>query len=152
MRAQSLDGVRMQRRGQGGEVMEGYCRRAKQLRALAHPVRLQLVEVLCHQPACVCELVTLTHQRQPYISQQLSVLRQAGLVKWEKLGLLVRYQLADSEVRQRIDDLRAMIADPALDEHMKPPDDGLVPQPQPLEPQPLEEIAGLLAQGDIRRP
>jgi len=106
--------------------MRGYNRQAKQLRALAHPVRLQLLEVLRRRPACVCELVAATHKRQPYVSQQLFVLRQAGLVKWEKRGLLVRYRLAGSEFTQLIDDLQRMILDPAEEGYIKPADEILV--------------------------
>lgn len=106
--------------------MKSRLRQAKQLRALAHPVRLQLLEVLRRQPACVCELVALTHKRQPYISQQLSVLRQAGLVKWEKNGLLVRYRLAGSEVSQLVNDLQRMILEPAEGRYIKPPEEVLV--------------------------
>lgn len=45
------------------------------LRALAHPVRLRILRRLARGPACVCELVALTGQRQPYVSQSLMILR-----------------------------------------------------------------------------
>lgn len=85
--------------------MTGYGGQAKRLRALAHPVRLEILEALREQPACVCELVALTNKRQPYISQQLALLRKAGLVKAEREGVRVRYQLVEPETAQWMDGL-----------------------------------------------
>jgi uncharacterized metal-binding protein/DNA-binding transcriptional ArsR family regulator len=70
----------------------------KVLRALAHPVRLQILAALARQPACVGELKTVTRRRQAYVSQQLAVLRAAGLVACEKQDLQVCYRLTWPEV------------------------------------------------------
>ena len=68
------------------------------MRALAHPMRLQILQALADHPACVCELQAKTGRRQAYVSQQLSTLRAAGLVCGEKEGLQVRYRLTRPEV------------------------------------------------------
>ena len=68
------------------------------LRALANPARLQLLNLLVRCPACVYELVTLTGYRQPYVSQQLAVLRRAGLVLAEQNRPYVRYHVACPEL------------------------------------------------------
>ncbi len=67
-------------------------------KAMAHPIRLQILEILAQEEACVCHLMAILAQRQPYISQQLMVLRDAGLVLDRKEGLTVYYRLADGEI------------------------------------------------------
>lgn len=64
-------------------------------RALAHPVRLQIMEILAGQESCVCHLTAALGRRQPYISQQLGILREAGLVADRREGTLIFYRLAD---------------------------------------------------------
>jgi DNA-binding transcriptional ArsR family regulator/NAD-dependent dihydropyrimidine dehydrogenase PreA subunit len=88
--------------------MNHYKRQAAIARTLAHPVRLQILEALALQPACVCDLVALTRHRQPYVSQQLAVLRRAGLVKAERVGLQMRYRLARSELEKSLKIIRSI--------------------------------------------
>lgn len=73
--------------------MKEYRQVAKMIRAMAHPVRLQILEALVSGPACVCELVVKIGRRQACISQHLMLLRQTGLVKRTRLGLNMRYEL-----------------------------------------------------------
>jgi ArsR family transcriptional regulator len=62
-------------------------------KALADPVRLQLVDVLRKHAGkvCVCELVPLFDLSQPTISHHLKVLRDAGVVESERRGLWAYY-------------------------------------------------------------
>jgi ArsR family transcriptional regulator, arsenate/arsenite/antimonite-responsive transcriptional repressor len=62
-------------------------------KALADPVRLQLVDVLRKHAGkvCVCELVPLFELSQPTVSHHLKVLRQAGIVDCERRGLWAYY-------------------------------------------------------------
>jgi DNA-binding transcriptional ArsR family regulator len=76
---------------------------ANKFRALAHPARLQLLSLLAQRPACVYELVKWAGYRQPYISQQLAVLREAELVCTERDGLRCRYYLAYPELPVLLD-------------------------------------------------
>ena len=68
-------------------------RMAQIAKALADPVRLQLVDVLRKHAGkvCVCELVPLFDLAQPTISHHLKVLRNAGIVESEKQGLWAYY-------------------------------------------------------------
>ena len=68
---------------------------AELLKALAHPTRLRILQVLAEEEACVCHLTAVTGQRQANISQHLTVLREAGLVQDRRDGVLVYYRLAD---------------------------------------------------------
>ena len=53
---------------------------ASYFKALAHPIRLQILVALRQSEACVCHLEALLGKRQAYISQQIGVLKQAGLL------------------------------------------------------------------------
>ena len=77
-------------------------------KALADPVRLQLVDVLRKHAGkvCVCELVPLFDLSQPTISHHLKVLRQAGIVDSERQGLWA-YYFVKSEA---LDELIAWLA------------------------------------------
>ncbi len=69
---------------------------AARFKALAHPVRVQILDMLRGGELCVCHLETALGKRQAYISQQLMVLRDAGLVESRKEGLSVFYRLVDT--------------------------------------------------------
>jgi ArsR family transcriptional regulator len=71
---------------------------AERFKLLGHPVRLQILDVLRRSPECVCHLEALLGKPQPYISQQLRVLREAGVIADSKEGLNVFYYLVDSQV------------------------------------------------------
>jgi len=62
-------------------------------KALADPVRLQLVDVLRTHAGkvCVCELVPLFDLSQPTVSHHLKLLREAGIVDSERRGLWAYY-------------------------------------------------------------
>ena len=66
------------------------------LKAMAHPVRLQILDMLRQGETCVCHIENALGKRQPYVSQQLMVLREAGLVDYRKDGLQVFYRLDSS--------------------------------------------------------
>jgi DNA-binding transcriptional ArsR family regulator/NAD-dependent dihydropyrimidine dehydrogenase PreA subunit len=83
--------------------MERYRELAKLMRAMAHPVRLQILAILGVKPAYVGKIIELTGRRQAYISQQLALLREAGLVACSREGLNVRYSLTQPRVIQLIE-------------------------------------------------
>ncbi|HMI69307.1 MAG TPA: metalloregulator ArsR/SmtB family transcription factor, partial [Solirubrobacteraceae bacterium] len=66
---------------------------ARVAKALADPIRVQLVDVLRTQAGkvCVCELVPLFDLSQPTVSHHLKVLRDAGVVDSERRGLWAYY-------------------------------------------------------------
>ena len=73
--------------------VELYEARARVLKALAHPVRLQMVEALQRQPRCVCELQALSGLSLPTVSRHLSQLTEAGVLTSERLANRVVYSL-----------------------------------------------------------
>jgi ArsR family transcriptional regulator len=88
-------------------------RRAQQLTddlgILAHPIRLQLLDVLARNEGrvCVCDLEAAVPVKQPTVSHHLRLLREAGLVESERQGLWAYYFVN----RDALDALRARIAD-----------------------------------------
>ena len=77
--------------------MNLYRQRAGLLKLLAHPVRLRILDVLRCDAECVCHLSAVLDKPQPYVSQQLAVLRTAGVIVDVKDGSNVFYQLVDSD-------------------------------------------------------
>jgi ArsR family transcriptional regulator len=88
---------------------EAYKRQASLVKALAHPTRLQILDILAEDEACVCHLTAVLNQRQPYVSQQLMILREAGLVTDRKDGVMVYYRLADPVVTEAVQATRALL-------------------------------------------
>ncbi len=62
-------------------------------KALGHPSRLMIIHALMNHELCVCELRDLLEQDISTVSRHLSVLKNAGLLREEKRGLYVYYQL-----------------------------------------------------------
>jgi len=73
------------------------------LKLLAHPERLRILDALRREPECVCHLEALLGKPQPYVSQQLRLLRDAGIIIDEKQGQNVFYRLCDDAVRAWLD-------------------------------------------------
>ena len=78
-------------------------------KVLMHPTRLAILEILRQGEECVCHMEATLGLRQSYISQQLSVLREAGLVSIRRDGWNIFYQVTRKEVYGVIDAARAML-------------------------------------------
>jgi ArsR family transcriptional regulator len=68
------------------------------LKLLAHPERLRILDVLRRDAECVCHLEALLNKPQPYVSQQLRLLRELNVIQDEKEGNNVYYRLVDTEI------------------------------------------------------
>lgn len=70
------------------------------LEILAHPVRLQLLDVLVKHEGrvCVCDLEAAVPVKQPTVSHHLRLLREAGLIDSEKQGQWVYYLVRRPEL------------------------------------------------------
>jgi ArsR family transcriptional regulator len=76
---------------------------AKLFKALMHPARLAILEILREGEECVCHMEAILGYRQAYISQQLSVLREAGLVQDRRDGWNIFYRVIRPEVYNILD-------------------------------------------------
>lgn len=88
---------------------KGYQHQSNIFRALSHPVRLQILDILKHQEACVCHLTAVIGRPQPYVSQQLGTLRDAGLVADRREGTLIYYRLADDRIAEMLDESKEFL-------------------------------------------
>ena len=68
--------------------------RADILKALAHPIRVLLVEALSRGDRCVNELTGLAQVGQSTISRHLAQLKKVGIVSERKEGMKVVHHLA----------------------------------------------------------
>jgi DNA-binding transcriptional ArsR family regulator len=82
--------------------MKNYERQAALLKAIAHPFRLKIVDVLRAEPECVCHLAAALDKPQPYVSQQLAILRNARVILDERDGTNIYYRLADENVARQV--------------------------------------------------
>jgi DNA-binding transcriptional ArsR family regulator len=64
-------------------------------KALAHPLRIRILEALVRGERSVQELQDALALGQPVVSQQLAVLRTSGIVVGRKEGVSVRYAVRD---------------------------------------------------------
>ena len=64
------------------------------IKALAHPVRLMIIDELRHGDKCVCELIPLFNIDQSTLSRHLSQLKKTGIITEKKEGVRVNYHLA----------------------------------------------------------
>ncbi len=76
------------------------------LKALADPLRLQVIEALAGGERCVCELTADLGLAQSKLSFHLRVLREAGLLADRQQGRWIYYRLRP----EALDDLRAWLA------------------------------------------
>lgn len=69
----------------------------------AHPVRLQLLNMLGQHAGqvCVCDLEAALPVKQPTVSHHLKLLREAALIDCERHGQWAYYFLKRDEVAQR---------------------------------------------------
>jgi len=79
-------------------VLENYRLQAKIFKALMHPARLAILNALQDGEQCVCHLEAVLGCRQAYISQHLSVLRDAGLVQDRRDGWNIFYGVGNSKL------------------------------------------------------
>ena len=89
-----------------------YRQATKLFHLLSHPARLRILDELRRAEACVCHLQTVLGRPQAYVSQQLRVLREAGVVADRKDGLLVYYSVADQQVEHLLKEVLGPAGEP----------------------------------------
>jgi len=71
---------------------------AKYMKALGHPARIAILEVLIKKQACVCgDIVDELPLSQSTVSQHLKELKAAGLIKGDVEGAKVCYCIDEKE-------------------------------------------------------
>ena len=77
--------------------------KAEFFKALAHPIRIRILEILRAHDRSVQELQALLDLDQSTVSQQLAVLRAKHVVTARKEGSTVRYAMRDALVGDLLD-------------------------------------------------
>ncbi|ODU06415.1 MAG: transcriptional regulator [Pseudonocardia sp. SCN 72-86] len=77
-----------------------YQAKAEFFKTLGHPVRIRVLELLSVREHAVSELLAEIEVEAASLSQQLAVLRRAGLVRNRKDGATVIYSLVGPEVSE----------------------------------------------------
>jgi DNA-binding transcriptional ArsR family regulator len=95
--------TRGRRAGLASPVGELQTFKAQFFRALAHPIRIRILEILVRGGRTVQELQDALTLDQPIVSQQLAVLRNQNIVAAHKEGSSVRYTLRDVLVGDLLD-------------------------------------------------
>lgn len=89
-------------------------KQARLLRTLSHPGRMEIVAVLGKGEACVCHLGAALGRSQPYVSQQLAILRAGGLLTTRRQGTFTYYALRDFSVLGIVDLADRLVGSPVL--------------------------------------
>lgn len=80
-------------RAQTGKFRTKYEARARVAKALAHPSRLVILDLLAEGERCVCELTAALELDQSTVSKHLAILNQAGIIEARREGARTFYRL-----------------------------------------------------------
>ncbi len=68
-------------------------KQAQIAKAIAHPLRIAIVNYLRNGPQCVCDIAEQVGSERSNVSRHLSVMVSAGVLEYRKDGLKVIYKL-----------------------------------------------------------
>ncbi len=79
------------------------------VKALAHPVRLQIIEALQRGEQNVGSIAKALHLSQPALSRQLTVLKDNGILGCRQQGLSSYYKIEDEDILKVLKSLRSFL-------------------------------------------
>jgi len=79
-----------------------FIQKSELLKALAHPTRLCIVNGLMEKESNVTNIQECLDLPQSTVSQHLSKLKAAGIIKGERKGLEISYQVINNDIRNII--------------------------------------------------
>ena len=88
--------------------MDKYEIQSNLLKALSHSTRLAILDILRDGEQCVCHIEATLNLRQAYVSQQLMILKQAGLLEFRRDGLNLYYRVVKPEIFNVLDTLSSV--------------------------------------------
>ena len=80
-------------------------------KAIAHPLRIKILNTLKDNNSCVCDMAKVIGEGQPQVSRSLAQLKQAGLVICEKKGTKICYSLKSRAVVRLLEISNGIIRD-----------------------------------------
>lgn len=85
-------------------------RTAELMKALGHPARIAIVELLAERATCICgDITEELPLAQSTVSQHLKALKKAGIIKGEIEGVRTCYCLNEEGIKELEDHYRALI-------------------------------------------
>ncbi|MET8654954.1 ArsR/SmtB family transcription factor [Nocardia aurea] len=78
-------------------------------KTLGHPIRIRVLELLSEREYAVSEMLLEVGVEAANLSQQLAILRRAGLVTARREGLSVTYELTSPQVKELLIAARAIL-------------------------------------------
>jgi DNA-binding transcriptional ArsR family regulator len=108
-------------------MTDNYGPQAKIFKALTHPVRLAILNILRSGEECVCHMEAALGYRQAYISQHLMLLREAGLIQDRRDGWNIFYRVTKPEVFDLIDATGGLVGESSPQTIDNPPVRKIVP-------------------------
>jgi ArsR family transcriptional regulator len=87
-----------------------YRMKAEFFKTLGHPARIRVLELLSTREYAVSEMLPEVGIEPANLSQQLSILRRAGLVTARREGLSVSYALTSPQVAELLTVARAILS------------------------------------------
>ena len=86
------------------EIQADFCK------AMGNPVRLQILHALREQPMKVGDIAQATELSQSLVSRQLGTLRNVGVVKCQRQGNEMIYELTDKNIGEVCDLVRKVLS------------------------------------------
>ncbi len=77
--------------------------KAEFFKALAHPLRIRILELLRNGPLSVTQIQEATATPSSSVSQQLAVLRGRNILTTERRGTTIIYSVPDAELFELLD-------------------------------------------------
>jgi ArsR family transcriptional regulator len=85
---------------------------AGQFKLLGEPMRLRILQSVCHEPRTVSDIVSVTGSTQANVSKHLALLATGGILERKKDGQCVYYGVKDRLVLQLCELVRSQIDHP----------------------------------------
>lgn len=79
------------------------------LKLFTHPARIAILQILRDGEECVCHMETILGYRQAYLSQQLSVLREGGVIEDRRDGWNIFYRVVKPDIFLLLDTVCAIV-------------------------------------------
>ena len=93
-----------------------YEKQAEVAKAIAHPLRMAVLDYLRAGPQCVCDIAKAVGSERSNVSKHLSIMVSAGVLEYQKKGLQVIYKVRTPCVLRFVDCLTACLKERALAE------------------------------------
>lgn len=85
---------------------------AQVFKLLTHPARIAILNLLRDGEHCVCHLEAYLGFRQSYISQQLAVMREAGIIQDRRDGWNIFYRAVNPKIYAVLDAIQEFTGRP----------------------------------------